>query len=206
MGSAACLGTFQRQQHLSMAWCVSLLVFLHGVLTLQMKGVLGFSDESSDSSPGYRRSYYVLQMLPIHRLKGKPENAFHRKAADLLALWHSSVFGMPDIMRPTANPVTCIQLQPVPVIPRQSPSTLAPPLLGITALRGPVLAPSTLSKIPERNGEASVPGNLGTNVGMSARFSPTARVLTMPGLPTAGALHGPSFPTSSATKEPRGDV
>ncbi|XP_032961646.1 uncharacterized protein LOC117022083 [Rhinolophus ferrumequinum] len=189
-----------------MAQCVSLLVFLHGVLTLQMKGVLGLSDESSDSSPGYRKSYYIFQMLQIQRLKGKPENAFDRKAADLLAMRTSSVFGVPDIIRPTVNTAACFQLPPVPVIPRQSAPARTPPILGNTALSGPVLTLATQPKVSDRNGVTSVPGSLGTYFSVSARFSPIPQVLTTPGLPTKGALHSTSFPTSFTTKEPRGDI
>nr|KAF6387361.1 hypothetical protein mMyoMyo1_007870 [Myotis myotis] len=206
MESPAGLRSLQWQQRLVMAPCVSLLVFLHGVLTLQMKGAFGLSEESSDSSPGHRKGYYIFQLLPIQRLKGEPENAFDRKAADLLALWTSSVFGAPDRIRTTVNTVASFQLPPAPVIPRQSPPTLTPPALGSTALRGPVLTPATQSKILESNGETSVSGNLGSYFGMSARLSLIPQVLTTPGLPTTGALRSTSFPASPTTKEPRGDM
>ncbi|XP_016011511.2 uncharacterized protein LOC107516359 [Rousettus aegyptiacus] len=204
--SPVCLRTLQWQQHLSMAQYASLLVLLHGVLTFQTKGVLGLSDESSDSRAGYRKSYYVFHMLPIQRLKGKPENAFDRKAADLLALRTSSVVGAPDIMRLAVNAVACFQLPPVPVIPRQSSTTPMPPASGSTALRGSVLTLSTQSKIVERNEGTSVPGDRGTHFGMSARFSLIPQVLTTPGFPTKGELHSTSLLTRSTTKEPRGDV
>ncbi|XP_074231088.1 uncharacterized protein LOC141579395 [Camelus bactrianus] len=206
MEPPACLSALRRRQHLSMSQHVSLLVFLLGVLTSQMKGVLGLSDESSNSSPGYRKSYYVVQMLPMQRLKEGPEDAYYMKAVPLLVVWPSSVFGAPDIIRPTAGTVAHSQPQPVPVIHRQSPSTLAPPLMGSTALRVPVLTLSTESKTSKRNGEASAPGNLGAYCGVSARFSLTPQVLTTPGLPRKGALHSTSFPTSSPTREPRGDM
>lgn len=148
-------------------------------------------------------SFYLQ---PIQRLKGKPENAFGRKPADLLALRTSSVFGAPDIIRLAVNAAACFQLPPVPVIPRQSSSTPMPPVLGSTALRGSVLTLSTQPKIVERNEGTSVPGDLGTHFGMSARFSLIPQVLTTPGFPTKGALHSTSFLTSSTTKEPRGDM
>lgn len=148
-------------------------------------------------------SFYLQ---PIQRLKGKPENAFDRKAADLLALWTSSVFGAPDRIRTTVNTVASFQLPPAPVIPRQSSPTLTPPALGSTALRGPVLTPTTQSKILESNGETSVSGNLGNYFGMSARLSLIPQVLTTPGVPTTGALRSTSFPASPTTKEPRGDM
>ncbi|XP_078302155.1 uncharacterized protein LOC144616172 isoform X3 [Panthera onca] len=88
-----------------MAQCVNLLVFLHGVLAFQTKGVLGLSEESSDSSRGYKKSYYIFQMLPIQNLKGRPENAFDRKAADPPALWPSSVLGARDVIRPAVSTV-----------------------------------------------------------------------------------------------------
>ncbi|XP_045436307.1 uncharacterized protein LOC123652187 [Pipistrellus kuhlii] len=204
--SPAGLRRRQWQQRLIMALCVSLLVFLHGVLTLQMKGAFGLSDESSDSSPGHRKGYYVFQLLPIQRLKEKRENAFDRKAADLLALWTSSVFGFPDRIRTTVNTEASFQLPPAPVIPRQSPPTLTVPVLGSTALRGPVLTPATQSKGLESNGETSVSGNLGNYFGMSARLPLIPQVLTTPALPTTGAPHSTSFPTSPTTKEPRGDM
>lgn len=149
-------------------------------------------------------SSFYLQ--PIQRLKGKPENAFDRKAADLLALRTSSVVGAPDIMRLAVNAVACFQLPPVPVIPRQSSTTPMPPASGSTALRGSVLTLSTQSKIVERNEGTSVPGDRGTHFGMSARFSLIPQVLTTPGFPTKGELHSTSLLTRSTTKEPRGDV
>ncbi|XP_045713660.1 uncharacterized protein LOC123831059 [Phyllostomus hastatus] len=207
MESPARLRTLRWRQHLGMARCVSLLVLLHGVLMIQTKGVLGVSDESSDSSPGHRKSYYIFQLLPVHRLKRKPENAFDRKAADLLALRTSSVFGAPDIIRPTVNKVASFQLPPARVIPRQSPSTLTPPpVWGSTALRGPVLTLSAQSKTLENSGVTSAPGNLGTCCGSSARFSPVPQVLTTPGFPTRGPLQSTMFPISPTTKEPRGDM
>ena len=107
-------------------------------------------------------------------------------------------------MRPTVSTVARVQLLPVPIIPRQSPSAPALPLLGSTAPRGPVLAPSAQSKTSEGNGEASVPGNLGTYCGVSARFP---QVLTTPGLPTKGVLQSTSFPPIPLpTEEPRGDT
>lgn len=148
-------------------------------------------------------SFYLQ---PVQRLKGKPENAFDRKAADLLAMRTSSVFGAPDIIRPTVNTAACFQLPPVPVIPRQSAPALTPPILGNTALSGPVLTLATQPKASDRNGVTSVLGSPGTYVRMSARFSPIPQVLTTPGFPTKGALHSTSFPTSSTTKEPRGDM
>ncbi|XP_078302158.1 uncharacterized protein LOC144616172 isoform X6 [Panthera onca] len=92
-----------------MAQCVNLLVFLHGVLAFQTKGVLGLSEESSDSSRGYKKSYYIFQMLPIQNLKGRPENAFDRKAADPPALWPSSVLGARDVIRPAVSTVRDLQ-------------------------------------------------------------------------------------------------
>lgn len=148
-------------------------------------------------------SFYLQ---PIQRLKGKPENAFDRKAADLLTLRTSSVVGAPDIMRLAVNAVACFQLPPVPVIPRQSSTTPMPPASGSTALRGSVLTLSTQSKIVERNEGTSVPGDRGTHFGMSARFSLIPQVLTTPGFPTKGELHSTSLLTRSTTKEPRGDV
>ncbi|VFV42246.1 Hypothetical predicted protein [Lynx pardinus] len=204
--SSACLRTLRWQQRLTMAQCVSLLVFLHGVLAFQTKGVLGLSEESSDSSRGYKKSYYIFQMLPIQNLKGRPENAFDRKAADPPALWPSSVLGARDVIRPAVSPVASVRLRPVPVTPRQNPSTVAPRWLGSTALRGPVPTPFTQARIPQTKGLASVPRNRGTHFSVSARFPPTPRVLTTAGLPTNGALHGTSVPTSPTTKEPRGDM
>lgn len=150
-------------------------------------------------------SFYLQ---PIQRLKEKPKNAFDRKAANLLALWTSSVFGPPDRIRTTVNTVASFQLPPAPVIPRQSPPTLTSPVLGSTALRGPELTPTTHSKILESHGETSVSvsGNQGNYFGMSARLPLTPQVLTTPGLPTMGAHHSTSFPTSPTTKEPRGDM
>ncbi|XP_078302154.1 uncharacterized protein LOC144616172 isoform X2 [Panthera onca] len=162
-----------------MAQCVNLLVFLHGVLAFQ---------------------------TPIQNLKGRPENAFDRKAADPPALWPSSVLGARDVIRPAVSTVASVRLRPVPVTPRQNPSTVAPRWLGSTALRGPVPTPFTQARIPQTKGLASVPRNRGTHFAVSARFPPTPRVLTTVGLPTNGALHGTSVPTSPTTKEPRGDM
>ncbi|KAG8515207.1 hypothetical protein J0S82_008561 [Galemys pyrenaicus] len=188
-----------------MVQCVSWLVFLSGVLTFQMEGVLGLSDESSDSSPGSRKHYYLFQVLPIQRLKEKAENAFERKAADLLALWPASVFGAPDL-RPAESMVAHIQPQQKPTLPRQNPFTQAPPVVGSTARSGPALAFSTQSKITERNSETSIPGKLGTHYGISARFSLTPQVLTTPGVLTKEVPHSTSLPTASTSREPRGDV
>lgn len=148
-------------------------------------------------------SFYLQ---PIQRLKEKRENAFDRKAADLLALWTSSVFGAPDRIRTTVNTEASFQLPPAPVIPRQSPPTLTAPVLGSTALTGPVLTPATQSKGLESKGETSVSGNLGNYFGMSARLPLIPQGLTTPGLPTTGACHSTSFLTSPTTKEPRGDM
>ncbi|XDA77654.1 hypothetical protein R6Z07F_007785 [Ovis aries] len=175
-------------------------------VTIWLKGVLGLSEESSDSSPGYRKSYYIVPVLPIQRPMERPEYAYNREAAALLALWPSSIFGVPDGIRPRVSTVAHVQLQPVPVISRPSASTWAPSLSGSTAVSSPVLTPSAQPKTSEGNREASAPGNLGTYCGMSARFSPTPQVLTTPGLPTKGAHHSTSSPTSSPTKEPRGDM
>ncbi|XP_020957114.1 COPII coat assembly protein SEC16-like isoform X2 [Sus scrofa] len=183
-----------------MAQRVSLLVLLLGVLAFQMKGVLGLSDESSDSSPGHRKSYYVVWMLPTQSLRARPQNIDGSTVLRLLALWPSTV------VRAPVSTMACIQPQPAPIIPRPSPSPPAPPLLASTVPKGPVLTPSGQSMTSERNREASAPGSLGTCCGMPARFPLTPQVLAIPGPPTKGALHSTSFPTSSPVKEPRGDV
>ncbi|XP_045840732.1 translation initiation factor IF-2-like isoform X2 [Meles meles] len=72
-----------------MSRCVRLLVFLHGVLAF-LAGVLGLSDESSDSSPGPRKSYYILQMLgplcPAPRLSGHGPAPSHGATCDAASL------------------------------------------------------------------------------------------------------------------------
>lgn len=145
-------------------------------------------------------------LQPVQNLKGRPENAFDRKAADPPALWPSSVLGARDVIRPAVSPMASVRLRPVPVTSRQNPSTVAPRWFGSTALRGPVPTPFTQARIPQTKGLASVPRNRGTHFAVSARFPPTPRVLTTAGLPTNGALHGTSVPTSPTTKEPRGDM
>lgn len=138
-----------------------------------------------------------FSLQPIQRLEGKPENAFDRKTAHLLALRTSGVLGAPDTIRPTVRTLASFHLPPVLALPRRSSPTMTPP---------PVLTLSTQPKVVESPGETSAPGNLGTYFSMSARLSLIPQVLTTPGLPTKGALHSTSSPTSPTTKEPRGDV
>lgn len=130
---------------------------------------------------------------PIQKLKGKPEKAFDRTAADLLALWPSSVWGAPGRARAPGGAAACVPPQPAPLTPRHSASAAVP------ALR-------TQARPSGRSGRDSVAGNPGNHVTVPASFPPTPRVLPTPGLPTIGALASTSFPTSPTTKEPRGDV
>lgn len=172
--------------------------------TLSVSLVLPVYSSQEVLSLTWSLSFYLQ---PVRRLKGKPENAFDGKAADLLAMRTSSVFGAPDVIRPTVNKVASFQLPPARVIPRQSPSTLTPPpLWGSTALRGPVLTFATQSKAVESSGATSAPGNLRTCCSTSARFPLLPQVLTTPGFPTRGPLQSTMFPTSPTTKEPRGDI
>lgn len=148
---------------------------------------------------------WSFYLQPIRRLKGKPENAFDRKAAHVLALQTSSALGAPGAIRHTVHTVARAQLPPGPVVPGQSSSTPSPAVSGSMAPRCPVLTLPTQSKTSERNG-TSVPGNLGTYFGMAARFSPTPQVLTTPGFPSKPPRPSTSVATSSVTREPRGDV
>lgn len=141
-----------------------------------------------------------FHLQPTQSLRARPQNIDGSTVLRLLALWPSTV------VRAPVSTMACIQPQPAPIIPRPSPSPLAPPLLASTVPKGPVLTPSGQSMTSERNREASAPGSLGTCCGMPARFPLTPQVLAIPGPPTKGALHSTSFPTSSPVKEPRGDV
>lgn len=130
---------------------------------------------------------------PIQKLKGKPQKAFDRPAADLLALWPSRGWGAPHRTRAPVGAAACVPPQPAPLTPRHHPSAAVP-------------APPTQAGPSGRRGRASAAGDPGNHVTVSASFPPTPRVLPTPGVPTVGALPSTSFPTSPAAKEPRGDV
>ncbi|XP_059011662.1 uncharacterized protein LOC131820118 [Mustela lutreola] len=189
-----------------MSQCVRLLVFLHGALALLAKGVLGLSDESSDSSPGPRKSYYILQMLPVQRVKGNPENAGAGNTADAPAPGPSRVGGATDTVRPAAGAVACVQLPPAPREPRRDPAAPAPPWTGSAARGGPDPAPPAQAGLPDRQRGASVPRHPGDPGTVAARLPPTPRVLRPPGPPTDGAPRSTGSPAAPAAPEPRGDA
>lgn len=148
-------------------------------------------------------SFYLQ---PIQRLKGKSEKAYDMKTANLPALLPSSYRDAPHAIRPAVNLVAHLHPQWVPPVPRQSHSTLAPPLMGNTALMDSTLTLSTQYKMLERNGDTSGPDVVGTRLAVSTEFSLAPPILVTSGLSTNGVVHSTSFPTSSTTQEPRGDM